>query len=235
MYNLQQEEMNITGLIINRNSIKTDLQYAGSIAYDKYKYDKDNHIFRAVCMDESRKISYNEIAERAIKFSRLSEEPYLAIAQDKVNGYCTYAIFMCKKDSIGLDIFIGSRKMFKEDAADFYEFYPANIQGSFDNEELNTTQAIQVLDATSGSDFDIDEDSDEEEDNINNPKHYTLGKVECIDAIEGMLGEEGLMAFCLANAVKYIWRHRLKGKPIEDLEKAQWYINKAKETLKKIL
>lgn len=223
--------MNITGLIINRNSIKTDPQYAVSIAYDKYKYDKDNHIFRAVCMDESRKISYNEIAERAIKFSRLSEEPYLAIAQDKVNGYCTYAVFICKKDSIELDIFIGSRKMFKEDAADFYAFYPANIQGSFDNDDLNTTQAIQVLDAALGSDNDIDE----EEDNINNPKHYTSGSIECIDAIEGMLGKEGLMAFCVANAMKYIWRHRLKGKPVEDLEKAQWYLNKAKETLEKML
>lgn len=227
--------MNITGLIINRNSIKTDPQYAVSIAYDKYKYDKDNHIFRAVCMDESRKISYNEIAERAIKFSRLSEEPYLAIAQDKVNGYCTYAVFVASKDNLEIDIYIGGRKMFKVDAADFYEFYPANIQGAFDNEDLNISQAIQTLYIASGSDFDIDENKDEEEDNINNPKHYTLGKVECIDAIEGMLGEEGLMAFCVANAVKYIWRHRLKGKPIEDLEKAQWYINKAKETLKKIL
>ena len=225
---------NIVGLIVNRDSIITDPAYAVSIAYEGYKYDKDsNLIFRKVDILPERKISYNEIAERAIKFSRLSEEPYLAIAQDKVNGYCTYAVFVASKDNLEIDIFIGGRKMFKEDADDFYSFYPANVQGAFLNEDLNVAQAIQALDITLGSDFDIDED--EEEDNINNPKHYTLGEVECIDAIEGMLGEEGLMAFCVANAVKYIWRHRLKGKPIEDLEKAQWYINKAKETLKKIL
>ena len=227
---------NIVGLIVNRDSIITDPAYALSIAYEGYKYNKDsNLIFRKVDIIPERKINYNEIAERAIKFSRLSEEPYLAIAQDKVNGYCTYAVFVASKDNLEIDIFIGGRKMFKEDADDFYSFYPANVQGAFLNEDLNVAQAIQALDATLGSDFDIDEDNDEEEDNINNPKHYTLGKVECIDAIEGMLGEEGLMAFCVANAVKYIWRHRLKGKPIEDLEKAQWYINKAKETLKKIL
>lgn len=226
----------IVGLIVNRDSIIKDPKYALSIAYEGYKYDKEsNLIFRKVDILPERKISYNEIFERAIKFSRLSEEPYLAIAQDKVNGYCTYAVFIASKDNLEIDIFIGSRKMFKEDVNDFYMFYPANIQGAFDNEDLNIAQAIQALDIASGSDFDIDEDEDEEEDNINNPKHYTLGKVECIDAIEGMLGEEGLMAFCVANAVKYIWRHRLKGKPIEDLEKAQWYINKAKETLKKIL
>lgn len=227
---------NIVGLIVNRDSIITDPAYAVSIAYEGYKYDKDsNLIFRKVDIIPERKISYNDIAERAIKFSRLSEEPYLAIAQDKVNGYCTYAVFVASKDNLEIDIFIGGRKMFKEDADDFYTFYPANVQGSFNNEDLNVAQAIQALDIKSGSDYDIDEDNDEEENNINNPKHYTLGKIECIDAIEGMLGEEGLMAFCVANAVKYIWRHRLKGKPIEDLEKAQWYINKAKETLKKIL
>ena len=227
---------NIVGLIVNRDSIITDPAYALSIAYEGYRYDKDsNLIFRKVDIIPERKINYNEIAERAIKFSRLSEEPYLAIAQDKVNGYCTYAVFVASKDNLEIDIFIGSRKMFKEDADDFYSFYPANVQGAFLNEDLNVVQAIQALDITSGSDFDIDEDNSKDEDNINTPKHYTLGKVECIDAIEGMLGEEGLMAFCVANAVKYIWRHRLKGKPIEDLEKAQWYINKAKETLKKIL
>ena len=225
---------NIVGLIVNRDSIITDPAYALSIAFEGYRYDKDsNLIFRRVDIIPERKINYNEIAERAIKFSRLSEEPYLAIAQDKVNGYCTCAVFVASKDNLEIDIFIGGRRMFKENADDFYSFYPANIQGAFDNEDLNISQAIQALDIKSGSDFDIDED--EEKDNINNPKHYTLGKVECIDAIEGMLGEEGLMAFCVANAVKYIWRHRLKGKPIEDLEKAQWYINKAKETLKKIL
>lgn len=225
---------NIVGLIVNRDSITTDPAYAVSIAYEGYKYDKDsNLIFRKVDIVPERMISYNEIAERAIKFSRLSGEPYLAIAQDRINFFFTQAVFIASKESIEIDIIIGGRRFSKEDADDFYVFYPANVQGSFDNESLNTTQAIQVLDITSGSDFDID--GDEEEDNINNPKHYTLGKVECIDAIEGMLGEEGLMAFCVANAVKYIWRHRLKGKPIEDLEKAQWYVNKAKETLKKIL
>ena len=227
---------NIVGLVVNRDSIITDPAYAVSIAYEGYKYDKDsNLIFRKVDILPERKINYNEIAERAIKFSRMSEEPYLAIAQDRINCFCTQAVFVASKESIEIDIIIGGRRFSKKDADDFYVFYPANVQGSFDNEDLNISQAIQALDITSSSDHDIDENIDKEEDNINNPKHYTLGKVECIDAIEGMLGEEGLMAFCVANAVKYIWRHRLKGKPIEDLEKAQWYINKAKETLKKIL
>ena len=63
---------NIVGLIVNRDSITTDPAYAVSIAYEGYKYDKDsNLIFRKVDIIPERNIRYNEIAERAIKFSRL--------------------------------------------------------------------------------------------------------------------------------------------------------------------
>jgi len=32
--------------------------------------------------------------------------------------------------------------------------------------------------------------------------------------------------FCIGNAMKYLWRTDLKGDPIENLEKALWYINR---------
>ncbi|NBW12898.1 MAG: DUF3310 domain-containing protein [Caulobacteraceae bacterium] len=58
-------------------------------------------------------------------------------------------------------------------------------------------------------------------DTVNNPKHYTShpSGVECIEITEHM-------NFCLGNAVKYIWRASLKGKEIEDLRKARWYIDR---------
>lgn len=33
------------------------------------------------------------------------------------------------------------------------------------------------------------------------------------------------MSFNVGNAMKYLWRADEKGAPIEDLEKALWYIN----------
>lgn len=30
--------------------------------------------------------------------------------------------------------------------------------------------------------------------------------------------------FCLGNAIKYLWRYHSKGRPVEDLEKARWYL-----------
>lgn len=59
------------------------------------------------------------------------------------------------------------------------------------------------------------------DDKINSPKHYTAGKFEVIDVIE-----DWELNFRLANTVKYIARHQHKGKPLEDLKKAQWYLQR---------
>jgi len=56
---------------------------------------------------------------------------------------------------------------------------------------------------------------------VNHPKHYNTGKIEVIDAIE-----EWNMGFCDGNVIKYVARHKHKGKPIEDLKKAKWYLER---------
>ncbi len=62
---------------------------------------------------------------------------------------------------------------------------------------------------------------DEPKDSVNSPQHYTRGKYEVIDVIE-----DWDLNFRLANAVKYIARHKHKGKPLEDLKKAAWYLQR---------
>jgi hypothetical protein len=56
---------------------------------------------------------------------------------------------------------------------------------------------------------------------VNHPSHYTghPSGVECITVTEHM-------NFNLGNAMKYIWRADLKDKAIEDLKKAEWYIQR---------
>ena len=47
-----------------------------------------------------------------------------------------------------------------------------------------------------------------------------------IDALEAATsGLQGIKAFCTANAIKYLWRWKLKNGE-EDLQKAVWYINR---------
>ena len=64
-------------------------------------------------------------------------------------------------------------------------------------------------------------------DAVNRPAHYQGDGVECIDAIEAALGTEGAIAYCRGNALKYIWRAGKKSDAVEDLKKANWYLDRA--------
>ena len=61
-------------------------------------------------------------------------------------------------------------------------------------------------------------------DNVNRPKHYRKGRVECIDAIKSATGD-GYQFYLQGNIMKYIWRYRYKN-GTEDLKKASWYLDK---------
>jgi hypothetical protein len=56
-------------------------------------------------------------------------------------------------------------------------------------------------------------------DAVNSPDHYTSGGIETIDFIDA----KGLN-YNLGNVVKYVSRADKKGKQVEDLRKAQWYL-----------
>ena len=72
----------------------------------------------------------------------------------------------------------------------------------------------------------------DQNDNVNNPMHYTQGKIECIDYIEDKLGKEGFLAYMQGNIIKYVTRYKHKN-GIEDLKKAKWYLDKMIKTLEK--
>lgn len=66
-------------------------------------------------------------------------------------------------------------------------------------------------------------------DQVNNPKHYTDGKIEVIDFIE-----DKKLGFHLGNVVKYVARAGKKDpdKVLEDLKKAEWYLKRYCEMIK---
>lgn len=53
-----------------------------------------------------------------------------------------------------------------------------------------------------------------------NPSHYRKhpSGIECIEVTRHM-------NFNVGNAIKYLWRYMDKGDPVENLKKAQWYID----------
>ena len=60
-----------------------------------------------------------------------------------------------------------------------------------------------------------------EKDNVNHPAHYKVGGIETIDFIEAKS-----LNYNLGNVVKYLTRADHKGNKLEDLKKAQWYLNR---------
>ena len=66
------------------------------------------------------------------------------------------------------------------------------------------------------------------EEKVNNPEHYHYGTYEAIKVIEAW----GL-GFCLGNVLKYISRAGKKNgsSRLEDLKKAQWYLNREIEKI----
>ena len=65
---------------------------------------------------------------------------------------------------------------------------------------------------------------EEEEDVVNNPNHYNNGSIECIEGIQASMSTEEFAGYLKGNCMKYLWRYNYKGKPVQDLQKAQWYL-----------
>jgi hypothetical protein len=63
-------------------------------------------------------------------------------------------------------------------------------------------------------------------DPVNHPAHYKVGGIETIDFIEAKK-----LNYRLGNVIKYLTRADHKGNKLEDLKKAQWYLEREIESL----
>ena len=68
------------------------------------------------------------------------------------------------------------------------------------------------------------------QDLVNDPPHYTVGAIECIDAIASSMTPQQYRGYLKGNVIKYIWRYENKN-GAEDLKKAQWYLNRLIEAI----
>ncbi len=71
-------------------------------------------------------------------------------------------------------------------------------------------------------------------DPIDHPAHYTADNdIECIDAIQAALGREAFVDYCRGQSMKYLWRAKLKDSLPNNIRKAQFYLAKILEVIKK--
>jgi hypothetical protein len=66
------------------------------------------------------------------------------------------------------------------------------------------------------------------DDKVNSPSHYKVGGIETIDFIEAKQ-----LGYHLGNVIKYISRADHKDDKLENLKKAQWYLNRIVSNLEK--
>ena len=63
-------------------------------------------------------------------------------------------------------------------------------------------------------------------DPVEKPQHYNRGGVECRKALQAAcVGLDGWEGTCTSNAIKFMWRWKFKGKPIQDIKKAIEFMN----------
>lgn len=65
-------------------------------------------------------------------------------------------------------------------------------------------------------------------DMVNHPPHYTTGNIEVIDFID-----DKQLGFYEGQVIKYVSRAKHKGNELQDLKKAQWYLNRLISNLEK--
>ena len=68
-------------------------------------------------------------------------------------------------------------------------------------------------------------------DNVNSPKHYCKGGLECIQVIKAQLTPEQNKGYLYGNVLKYMWRWQDKN-GLEDLRKAAKYLEWLQEEVK---
>ena len=91
-------------------------------------------------------------------------------------------------------------------------------------EEHSSNCTISVKEcnkAFKNEDYGFEEISNDEIDMVNHPPHYVGHGIEPIEFIESHN-----LNFCLGSAVKYIARAPYKGTELEDLKKAEWFLER---------
>lgn len=98
-----------------------------------------------------------------------------------------------------------------------------------DNVLVDACRSIEAIGSNDGIEV-----KESHKDNVNHPDHYCQGGVECIEALKAATSNLiGIEAVCTANAIKYLWRWKIKNGS-EDLKKAKWYIEKLLEELEEV-
>lgn len=61
---------------------------------------------------------------------------------------------------------------------------------------------------------------------VAHPDHYTVGGIETLEVLKAKLSKEKFEGYLEGNVLKYVTRSAYKGKRVQDLAKARFYIDR---------
>ena len=104
-----------------------------------------------------------------------------------------------------------------------------NYYDPYDNEAMraNANYSHMTGKIKSYESFQEPDYEDNPSDMVNHPNHYMVGGIEALTVIEAKLGgksNEMYRGYLMGNVMKYLMRSPYKGKYVEDLKKAEFYL-----------
>ena len=105
-----------------------------------------------------------------------------------------------------------------------------NYYDPYDNEAMRANANYQHMMAKnykSHESFHEPDYEDNPSDMVNHPNHYMVGGIEALTVLEAKLGgksNEMYRGYLMGNVMKYLMRSPYKGKQVEDLKKAEFYL-----------
>lgn len=92
----------------------------------------------------------------------------------------------------------------------------------------DTQPTVSEYELTSDRELPDYDDMDAYYERVDHPEHYKTRELEAIDIIEMIIEveEDPKVAYAMSNVIKYLLRFRDKGRPVEDLKKAEWYLKR---------
>lgn len=73
--------------------------------------------------------------------------------------------------------------------------------------------------------------ANESKDMVNHPEHYCVNGIETLDVIQAKMSPAAYEGYLRGNVLKYILRCEYKGSKVEDIKKAEFYLNRLSEVI----
>lgn len=197
----------------------------GAIPYAKAQYpnipiEKYEASIQAAAEEELKIYCAETQEDYAELLKKLKKEGYLWCSGKDITPDDSERWKWCEQDAV---IFVSNEEISYGDTGYAKALYPNTPIEKYTAKKPETTGTLEEFAPTWVDIFEkLLTESTDASDNVNNPAHYTSGGIETLDYIKAKVSD--YPSYAVGNILKYVSRYEHKN-GIEDLKKAQFYLN----------